>query len=777
MPEMGAGCDALPGGQPSSSPKRPLSKSLRRSASNRAIPVRGAEVFPSSLAHQKFLKASLEQNPELHLRTQQLSTSSTLFPLKTTTPSTSLPPPLLTAKSKHLSRSLTSLPLEPEPDKTAHSKTITIPTHSDLLPNARMPCLESCVKPNVVTSREKDMIIPVPSQQDTLAGGPDIFVKSLFRSSTFSALRKHATPPLPEESSLYTVADPPSASKSFWRSFTFKHMPSKGGESVQEQNADPIVSGLSKWARSIVTKPAADQVIEVDESSPYSLHSGSSAKWTSSVGVLPIAEVENSFDVFTKGLLDSSRSAVKAVQNKARHLVSQKWYQSQRSLQSSHRFMCMQHRTSHLDMVYIAKNIIAVEFPVIESNILGFMEADYRDYIEELVTFCEMQHLGKYKIFNLCSEELYDTSLLYDKVACFPFQTNNCPPLQLVSAFCEAVHTWLKAGLENVVVVHCKGGMARTGLMISCLLLHLNFFSTAEESVHHYNEKRCVNSNALILPSHLRYVKYYEEVLRKHHGFTPGGRRCTLRSIRLINCPSWIRPSVTISDHDGVLFTSIKHSNFMLAEDLWISALNSKVLLFELPNGGHAAAVDGDFRIHFQNGEVQFSCWLNTNMMRRSIVLRINDLDGNEGLSEATGFQVELEFQDSFISVMKTTSTAETAPASIRPPLPSDMTFGRKFPCTNTATNGEAIFTDSEGEDEESPGVLPRSSAEKRDIRESEGTSLMSEDPESSFQSKGIARLTSSDPPSDFHAMAAANSADASLFTFGDEEDYQSDEI
>lgn len=92
--------------------------------------------------------------------------------------------------------------------------------------------------------------------------------------------------------------------------------------------------------------------------------------------------------------------------------------------------------------------------------------------------------------------------------------------------------------------------------------------------------------------------------------------------------------------------------------------------------------------------------------------------------------------------------------------------------------NGKnCALADSEGEDEESPGVLPRSSAEKRDIRESEGTSLMSEDPESSFQSKGIARLTSSDPPSDFHAMAAANSADASLFTFGDEEDYQSDEI
>ena len=181
------------------------------------------------------------------------------------------------------------------------------------------------------------------------------------------------------------------------------------------------------------------------------------------------------------------------------------------------------------------------------------------------------------------------------QVACFPFQGNNCPPLQLVSAFCETAYSWLKAGLENVIVVHCKGGMARTGLMISCLLLHLKvcsshatffwvgisilspmqcymivlwfvlwhwcfsvsswsmlcayqvsvwfccspirrfsltvlgqgfallskkhnvflkikcvgldfvwqFFPTAEEAVNHYNQKRCVDSNGLVLPSHL----------------------------------------------------------------------------------------------------------------------------------------------------------------------------------------------------------------------------------------------------------------------------------
>jgi hypothetical protein len=59
------------------------------------------------------------------------------------------------------------------------------------------------------------------------------------------------------------------------------------------------------------------------------------------------------------------------------------------------------------------------------------------------------------------------------QVACFPFDDHNCPPLQLVAAFCQSAYSWLKEDLQNVVVVHCKAGMARTGLMITSLLLYL----------------------------------------------------------------------------------------------------------------------------------------------------------------------------------------------------------------------------------------------------------------------------------------------------------------
>lgn len=59
------------------------------------------------------------------------------------------------------------------------------------------------------------------------------------------------------------------------------------------------------------------------------------------------------------------------------------------------------------------------------------------------------------------------------QVASFPFDDHNCPPIQLIPSFCQSAYTWLKDDIQNVVVVHCKAGMGRTGLMICCLLLYL----------------------------------------------------------------------------------------------------------------------------------------------------------------------------------------------------------------------------------------------------------------------------------------------------------------
>lgn len=47
------------------------------------------------------------------------------------------------------------------------------------------------------------------------------------------------------------------------------------------------------------------------------------------------------------------------------------------------------------------------------------------------------------------------------------------PSLLLVQHFCADAADWLAQHPHNVVVVHCKAGKGRTGLMICCLLMYL----------------------------------------------------------------------------------------------------------------------------------------------------------------------------------------------------------------------------------------------------------------------------------------------------------------
>lgn len=131
---------------------------------------------------------------------------------------------------------------------------------------------------------------------------------------------------------------------------------------------------------------------------------------------------------------------------------------------------------------------------------------------------------------------LMDNSFAFLQVASFPFDDHNCPPIHLIKSFCQSAYTWLKEDILNVVVVHCKAGKARTGLMICSLLLflkvilehwklqtaasipwlnnllwfiiwwlliHLQFFPTVEECIDYYNQKRCVDAKGLILPSQI----------------------------------------------------------------------------------------------------------------------------------------------------------------------------------------------------------------------------------------------------------------------------------
>jgi protein-tyrosine phosphatase len=196
----------------------------------------------------------------------------------------------------------------------------------------------------------------------------------------------------------------------------------------------------------------------------------------------------------------------------------------------------------------LQENIIAMGFPsgdvsdfaddstsAMAKSKLSKVEALYRNPISEVRRFLDSKHPGTYKVYNLCSERLYDPENFHFMVAHFAFEDHNCPPLVMVKSFCLSAAQHLANSPKHVVAVHCKAGKSRTGLMVCALMMHLRLFASTEQCIRFYNAARCHDQKGLTLASQRRYVRYYfHEML---HGPAPENLRF-LTTICVSNCPT-----------------------------------------------------------------------------------------------------------------------------------------------------------------------------------------------------------------------------------------------
>ena len=261
-----------------------------------------------------------------------------------------------------------------------------------------------------------------------------------------------------------------------------------------------------------------------------------------------------------------------------------------------------------LDLSYITESVIAMGFPSGDQSsgfFIGVVESFYRNHMQDVVQFLDEKHKGRFKIYNLCSERTYDPSLFGGIVASFPFDDHNAPPLQLIRPFCESAKAWLAGAMDNVVVVHCKAGKSRTGLMVCALLLHLGFCDSAAAAMSFYNRKRTHDGKGLTLPSQIRYLHYYEKLRAAQYALGPRPRK--LVALRLRGGPEGMRPAVTVSNHDGTLCTRRPGAG---QPKLWHELGGGAVEL------GLGVAVEGDFKVRFHHQDGDFYCWLHTAFLR-----------------------------------------------------------------------------------------------------------------------------------------------------------------
>lgn len=182
-----------------------------------------------------------------------------------------------------------------------------------------------------------------------------------------------------------------------------------------------------------------------------------------------------------------------------------------------------------LDLSYITPRIIAMGFPS------QGREGLYRNPMPEVQRFFETRHSGHYRVYNLCSERAYDPAEFGGCAARYPFDDHNPCPLHMIGAFCADVDAWLTAHPENVVAVHCKAGKGRTGLMIAAYLLHCGYKPHPEAALRAFGLARTANGKGVTIPSQMRYVHYYSQILR--HGF-PVAYTYRLTHLRLRTIPA-----------------------------------------------------------------------------------------------------------------------------------------------------------------------------------------------------------------------------------------------
>ncbi|XP_066579053.1 tensin-3 [Amia ocellicauda] len=156
-----------------------------------------------------------------------------------------------------------------------------------------------------------------------------------------------------------------------------------------------------------------------------------------------------------------------------------------------------------LDLTYITERIIAVSFPKACS------EDTYLLNLQDVTRMLKSKHADNYLVINL-SEKRYDLAKLNPKTMDTGWPDLHAPPLDKICTICKAMETWLNSDPQHVVVIHCRGGKGRIGVVISSYVHFTNISASADQALDRFAMKKFYDDkvSALMTPSQKRYVTF-----------------------------------------------------------------------------------------------------------------------------------------------------------------------------------------------------------------------------------------------------------------------------
>ncbi|XP_035866306.1 tensin-3 [Phyllostomus discolor] len=161
-----------------------------------------------------------------------------------------------------------------------------------------------------------------------------------------------------------------------------------------------------------------------------------------------------------------------------------------------------------LDLTYVTERIIAVSFPA------GGSEEAYLHGLQEVTRMLRSKHGDNYLVLNL-SEKRYDLTKLNPKILDVGWPELHAPPLDKVCTICKAQESWLNSDPQHVVVIHCRGGKGRIGVVLSSYMHFTNVSASADQALDRFAMKKYYDDkvSALMQPSQKRYVQFLSGLL------------------------------------------------------------------------------------------------------------------------------------------------------------------------------------------------------------------------------------------------------------------------
>ncbi|XP_045330923.1 phosphatidylinositol 3,4,5-trisphosphate 3-phosphatase TPTE2-like isoform X4 [Leopardus geoffroyi] len=225
-----------------------------------------------------------------------------------------------------------------------------------------------------------------------------------------------------------------------------------------------------------------------------------------------------------------------------------------------------------LDLTYVTERIIAMSFPS------SGQQSFYRNPIKEVVRFLDTKHQDHYQVYNLCSERAYDPKYFHYRVRRIMIDDHNVPTLSEMLAFTKEVDEWMAQDDENIIAIHCKGGKGRTGTMACACLIASEIFTTAEDSLYYFGERRTDKSTStkyqgVETPSQSRYVGYFADVKNIYNLNLPARKTLKIKNIVIYSIHGVGKGNgndlkVQIILHRKIVFLSSASKNCWILHDI-----------------------------------------------------------------------------------------------------------------------------------------------------------------------------------------------------------------